>query len=182
MAKIFKPRVTKELEARLANVKLFLCDVDGILTDSSIFIGLAEEIKRFHIRDGLGLVMLREQGIKVGWVSKRPSLATTRRAEELKIDFLVQNKGSKLAAVENLLAETGFKWEEICYMGDDVVDLGVMQRVGVAASVADGVDEAKAAAHYITSANGGRGGVREVVELILKAQNKWQNVVAQYSA
>jgi 3-deoxy-D-manno-octulosonate 8-phosphate phosphatase (KDO 8-P phosphatase) len=175
-------KVTDELIARLAKVKLFLCDVDGILTDSSIFIGLDEEIKRFHIRDGLGLVMLREQGIKVGWVSKRPSQATTRRAKELKIDFLEQNTGSKVQAVESLLARTGFRWEEICFMGDDVVDLGVMNRVGVAATVADCVDEARAAAHYVTAANGGRGGVREVVELILKAQNRWQNVVAQYAA
>lgn len=182
MAKLSKSRVTKELQARFSKVKLFLCDVDGIMTDSSVFIGLTEEIKRFHIRDGLGLVMLREQGIKVGWVSKRPSLATTRRAEELKIDFLEQSKGSKVVAVENLLARTGYKWADICYMGDDVVDLGVMERVGVAATVADAVEEAKAAAHYIASADGGRGGVREVVELILKAQNKWQKVVAQYSA
>jgi 3-deoxy-D-manno-octulosonate 8-phosphate phosphatase (KDO 8-P phosphatase) len=175
-------KITDELKARLAKVKLFLCDVDGILTDSSIFIGLDEEIKRFHIRDGLGLVMLREQGIKVGWVSKRPSRATTLRAEELKIDFLEQSTGSKVQAVEGLLARTGFQWEEICFMGDDVVDLGVMNRVGVAATVADCVDEARAAAHYVTAANGGRGGVREVVELILKAQNRWQNVVAQYAA
>ena len=175
-------KITDDLNARLAKVKLFLCDVDGILTDSSIFIGLDEEIKRFHIRDGLGLVMLREQGIKVGWVSKRPSKATTLRAEELKIDFLEQHKGSKVAAVENLLARTGFRWEDICYMGDDVVDLGVMKRVAVAATVADSVVEARAAAHYVTAANGGRGGVREVVELILKAQNRWQKVVAQYAA
>jgi 3-deoxy-D-manno-octulosonate 8-phosphate phosphatase (KDO 8-P phosphatase) len=182
MANESQRTVPAEVNARLARVKLFLCDVDGILTDSSIFIGLEEEIKRFHIRDGLGLVMLREQGIKVGWVSKRPSEATTRRAKELKIDFLEQNKGSKVAAVENLLQKTGFKWEDICYMGDDVVDLGVMQRAGIAATVADAVDEAKAAAHYITRANGGRGGVREVVELILKAQGRWDKVVASYAA
>ncbi len=175
-------KINDELNARLAKVKLLLCDVDGVLTDSSIFIGLEEEFKRFHIRDGLGLLMLREQGIKVGWVSKRPSQATTRRAEELKIDFLVQNTGSKVTAVQELLAKTNFAWDEICFMGDDVVDVGVMKRVGVAASVADGVDEARAAAHYVTRADGGRGGVREVVELILKAQNRWQNVVAQYSA
>src|ERR1700689_708190 len=98
--KVMQPKITDELNARLAKIKLFLCDVDGILTDSSIFIGLSEEIKRFHIRDGLGLVMLREQGIKVGWVSRRPSTATTRRAKELKIDFLEQNKSGKVAVVE----------------------------------------------------------------------------------
>jgi 3-deoxy-D-manno-octulosonate 8-phosphate phosphatase (KDO 8-P phosphatase) len=174
--------ISPELNSRLAKVKLFLCDVDGILTDSSIFIGLPEEVKRFHIRDGLGLIFLREQGIKVGWVSKRPSPATALRAKELKIDFLEQNTGSKVAAVENLLAKTGFKWDEISYMGDDVVDLGVLRRAGFAATVADATDEAKAASHYVTRANGGCGGVREVVELILKAQNRWQKVVADYAA
>src|ERR1700722_1833148 len=166
MEKIVNPQISRELNAKLAAVKLFLCDVDGILTDSSILIGLSEEIKRFHIRDGLGLVMLRQQGIKVGWVSKRPSLATTRRAEELKIDFLAQNTGSKVKAVEELLAKTDFQWNDIFYMGDDIVDLGVMKRVAVAVTVADGVEEAKEAAHYITHCNGGRGGVREVVEMI----------------
>jgi len=175
-------KIPPELKIRLAKIKLFLCDVDGILTDSSIFIGLGEEIKRFHIRDGLGLVMLRQQGIKVGWVSRRPSTATTRRAEELKIDFLEQHDSGKVAIVEKLLAKTGYRWDEVCYLGDDVVDLGVMRRVGVAATVADAVDEAKAAAHYVTRANGGRGGVREMVELILKAQDLWKNVVAHYAA
>jgi 3-deoxy-D-manno-octulosonate 8-phosphate phosphatase (KDO 8-P phosphatase) len=174
--------ITPELNARLAKIKLFLCDVDGILTDSSIFIGLSEEIKRFHIRDGLGLVMLREQGIKVGWVSRRPSTATTRRAQELKIDFLEQHNSGKVVVVEGLLARTGLDWDEVSYMGDDVVDLGVMRRVGLAATVADAVDEAKAAAHYVTKADGGRGGVREVVELILKAQDRWKNVLAEYTA
>ncbi len=175
-------KVTEALKAKLAGVRLFLCDVDGILTDAAVYIGLEQEIKRFHIRDGLGLVMLRKEGIKVGWVSNRPSTATTRRAEELKIDFLEQGKGSKVTAVESILARTGFKWEEVCYMGDDIVDLGVLKRAGVAATVADATDEAKAAAHYITQANGGNGGVREVVELILKAQNRWERQVAEYSA
>jgi len=176
-----QPGISAELQARLAAVKLFLCDVDGILTDSSVFIGQTEETKRFHIRDGLGMVMLRQEGIKVGWVSARPSTATTKRADELKIDFLVQSKGSKVEAVETILAKTGHKWEEICYMGDDVVDLGVLKRAGVAATVADAIDEAKAAAHYVTRANGGCGGVREVIELILKAQNRWDRIVKEHS-
>jgi 3-deoxy-D-manno-octulosonate 8-phosphate phosphatase (KDO 8-P phosphatase) len=175
-------RLTKSLRARLARIKLFLCDVDGILTDASIYIGLDREIKRFHIRDGLGLMMLRKQGIKVGWVSNRPSLATTLRAEELRIDFLSQNDSSKVQAVEGILAKTGFNWTEVCYLGDDVVDLGVLKRAGFAATVADGVAEARAMAHYVTDAPGGHGGVREVVELILKAQDRWDKIVAEASA
>jgi 3-deoxy-D-manno-octulosonate 8-phosphate phosphatase (KDO 8-P phosphatase) len=176
------PKIPKALNARFARVKLFLCDVDGILTDSSVFIGLDREIKRFHIRDGLGLVFLRDHGIKVGWVSNRLSLATTLRAKELKIDFLEQVKGNKVLAVEDILARTGFSWPEVCYMGDDVVDLGVLRRAGVAATVADAIDEAKAVSHYVTRAAGGRGGVREVVELILHAQHHWQKLVAAKSA
>jgi 3-deoxy-D-manno-octulosonate 8-phosphate phosphatase (KDO 8-P phosphatase) len=171
----------KSLRARLTKVRLFLCDVDGILTDSSIFIGLNREMKRFHIRDGLGLMFLRDYGIKVGWVSNRESIATTLRAKELRIDFLEQSKGDKVLAVEKILARTGFAWDQICYMGDDVVDLGVLRRAGVAATVADAIDEAKAVSHYVTRANGGRGGVREVVELILKAQNHWKKLVAEKS-
>jgi 3-deoxy-D-manno-octulosonate 8-phosphate phosphatase (KDO 8-P phosphatase) len=177
-----RTKVTKALRARLAKVRIFLCDVDGILTDSSVFIGMDREIKRFHIRDGLGLMMLREHGIKVGWVSNRPSLATTLRAEELRIDFLEQAKGNKVTAVEKILARTGFEWDEVCYMGDDVVDLGVLRRAGVAATVADAIAEAKAASHYVTLAEGGRGGVREVVDLILKAQNHWKKLIVEKSA
>ena len=167
------------LDAALKRIRLFLCDVDGVLTDGSVFIGGKEEIKQFHVRDGLGLVKLRREGIKVGWVSGRPSAATTQRARELKIDFLSQEKGSKVSVVERLLAQTGFRWEQVCYMGDDIVDLGVLNRAGVAVAVANGVAEARAAAHYITRAGGGHGAVREVVELILKAQNKWRRIVTE---
>ena len=167
------------LEAALRRVRLFLCDVDGVLTDGSAFIGGKEEIKQFNIQDGLGLVRLRRAGLKVGWVSNRPSPATERRARELKIDFLRQEKGSKVLVVERLLAQTGFGWDEVCYIGDDIVDLGVLKRAGVAVAVANGVAEARAAADYISRASGGQGAVREVVELVLKAQNKWQRIVME---
>ena len=170
------------LDAAFKRVRLLLCDVDGVLTDASIFIGGQQEVKRFNIRDGLGLVNLRRQGLKVGWISSRPSPATTRRARELKIDFLRQEKGSKVCAVESLLAQTGFRWDEVCYVGDDIIDLGVLKRAGVAVAVANGVADARAAADYITRADGGHGAVREVVELILKVQNKWVRIVKAYAA
>ena len=170
------------LDAAFKRVRLLLCDVDGVLTDASVFIGGPQEVKRFNIRDGLGLVRLRRAGLKVGWISGRSSPATTRRARELKIDFLRQEKGSKVCVVESLLAQTGFRWDEVCYMGDDIIDLGVLKRAGVAVAVANGVAEARAAADYVTRADGGQGAVREVVELILKAQNQWERIVAEYAA
>ena len=177
-----RAKITPALNARLARVRLFLCDVDGVLTDASVFIGQEQETKRFHIRDGLGLVLLRREGIKVGWISNRPSSATTLRAKELKIDFLEQARGDKVKAAENILAQTGLGWEKVCYMGDDIVDLGVLKRAGVAVIVADAVREVKTIAHYQTRAAGGHGAVREVVEMILKAQKKWERVVAEHSA
>ena len=168
------------LVSRLRSIRLFLCDVDGVLTDAAVFIGGAQEIKRFNILDGLGLVLLRRAGIKTGWISSRPSAATILRAEELKIDFLAQQKEGKVAAVENILTRTGFTWAEVCYVGDDIVDLGVLKRAGVAVVVANGVAETKAVAHYVTKAAGGHGAVREVAEMILKAQNQWKKIVADY--
>ena len=167
------------LTAALRGIRLLLCDVDGVLTDASVFIGGAAEVKRFDIQDGLGLVMLRRAGLKVGWISSRPSAATMRRAKELRIDFLREGKGSKVRAVERLFAQSGFSWDEVCYVGDDLFDLGAMQRAGVAVAVANAVAEVLAVADYITRARGGHGAVREVVELILKAQGKWAPMVAE---
>jgi 3-deoxy-D-manno-octulosonate 8-phosphate phosphatase (KDO 8-P phosphatase) len=172
----------KNLQARLKQIKLFLCDVDGVLTDGSIFIGGAREFKRFNIRDGLGLVLARRAGLKIGWVSARPSLATKLRADELKIHFLVQqgDKLSKTGAIEKLLAQEKLDWNGVCFVGDDVVDLGPLKRAGVSVAVADGVAEAKAAADFVTRAAGGRGAVRETIEMILQAQGKWEPVIAVY--
>jgi 3-deoxy-D-manno-octulosonate 8-phosphate phosphatase (KDO 8-P phosphatase) len=175
--------ISSSLTARLKRVKLFLCDVDGVLTDGSIFIGGEREFKRFNIRDGLGIVLARRAGLKVGWVSARPSPATKLRADELKIDFLVQQGDniSKTAAIEKLLAQEKLSWAETCFVGDDIIDLGPLTRAGFAVAVGDAVPEAKAAAHFTTQAVGGRGAVREAVELILRAQGKWAQFTEKYS-
>src|ERR1700709_2535460 len=119
-------KISAAIRQRAKRIKLFLCDVDGVLTDGSIFIGGEREFKRFNIRDGLGIVLARRAGLKVGWVSARPSLATKLRADELKIDFLVQqtDRTSKTGAIEELLKLEKLSWEDVCFVGDDIVDLG----------------------------------------------------------
>ena len=174
--------IPKALAAKLARVKLFLCDVDGVLTNATVFIGDGREFKGFHIRDGLGLRLLQRAGIKVGWISNRPSTATQQRADELKVDFLYQANGSKVDAVEAILKRSGLDWDDVCYMGDDIVDLGALKRAGVAIGVLGAIDEVKHLADYVTRADGGQGAVREIAGLILKAQNKWQRLVLEYSA
>ena len=176
-------KISPQLRTRCKRIKLFLCDVDGVLTDGSIFIGGEREFKRFNIRDGLGLVLARRAGLKVGWVSARPSLATRMRAEELKIDFLVQQGDSqgKTAAIEQLIAREKLNWSDVCFVGDDIIDLGPLKRAGLAVAVGDAAPEAMAAAHLVTRAIGGRGAVREALEMILEAQHKWQPFVKHYA-
>src|SRR6202142_2796323 len=141
-------KISTQLRARLKKVKLFLCDVDGVLTDGSIFIGGEREFKRFNIRDGLGLVLARRAGLKTGWVSARPSAATQMRARELKIDFLIQQGDhvSKTGAIEKLLSRERLDWKEVCFVGDDVVDLGPLARAGIGVAVADARPQVRAAA------------------------------------
>jgi len=170
-----------DLQQRLQKVRLFLCDVDGILTDSSVYMDGNVETKRFHIPDGLGLRLLQREGVKVGWISARPSLATTQRAHDLKVDFLHQSDTLKVAAVEKILGDTKLSWDDIAYMGDDIVDLGVLKRAGFSATVPHAIPECQKLAHYVTEAPGGDGAVREVVEMILKAQGKWEALVRHFS-
>ena len=174
-------QIPATLRARLAKVKLFLCDVDGVLTNATVSIGNNTEFKTFNILDGLGMRLLQREGIKIGWVSNRPSPATEQRATELKIDFLHQQDGNKVEGADEIVKRAGVSWDEVCFVGDDLVDLGVLKRAGLAVVVANGVGEAKALAHYVTKARGGEGAVRELAELILKAQNKWERVVQKYS-
>jgi 3-deoxy-D-manno-octulosonate 8-phosphate phosphatase (KDO 8-P phosphatase) len=157
--------------------------VDGVLTDATVCVdSRGGEAKAFSIRDGLGLVLLRRAGVRVGWVSSRPSPATHRRARELKVDFLIQRKDSKVAAIEGILVQTSLTWDDVCYAGDDLVDLGPLRRAGVAVAVADAVPEVRAAAHAVTQASGGHGAVREIAEWILKTQKQWKDIVADYAA
>ena len=174
--------VPEKLRSRLEAVRLFLCDVDGILTDTAVWMGAEDEVKRFNIQDGLGLRLLQKEGFKVGWVSNRPSFATSQRAVDLKIDYLVQSyDGDKIAAVEKILKETGIPWGHLCYLGDDIVDLGVLKRSGLAVTVPHAIAEAKSFSHYVTTREGGHGAVREVIDLILKAQGKWEKLVAHFA-
>jgi 3-deoxy-D-manno-octulosonate 8-phosphate phosphatase (KDO 8-P phosphatase) len=173
-------RFSLALRSRFRRVKLLLCDVDGVLTDGTVWMGNGGELKRFHIRDGLGLKFLQRHGIRVGWVSRRPSPATRQRADDLRIDLLVQGDIDKVPAVETILRQTGLNWPQVCFVGDDIVDLGVLKRGGVGVAVADAVAEVKAAADYVTRARGGHGAVREVVEMILKAQGRWRRVLSEY--
>ncbi len=170
-----------ELRPRFERVRLFLCDVDGILTDGGVYMGQEVETKRFDIRDGFGLKLMQRQGIKVGWVSHRPSVATDKRAEDLEIDFVHQARASKVEAIEAIQDKAGCAWEETAYLGDDIVDLGSLRRAGLAVSVPDALLEVKAVVHYVTKAAAGHGAVREVAELILRAQDKWQPLITQYS-
>ena len=174
------PRLPHTIRSRFNRVRLFLCDVDGVLTDGGVWMGGGLELKRFDIRDGLGLKFLQKNGIKVGWISRRPSEATRQRADNLAIDFLIQSDSDKVAAVESLRRETRLEWPEIAFVGDDIVDIGVFRRVGLAVAVNNATPETKAAAHYVTLARGGHGAIRETAELILKAQQKWKPVLSEY--
>jgi 3-deoxy-D-manno-octulosonate 8-phosphate phosphatase (KDO 8-P phosphatase) len=171
----------RALSLRLRRVELLLCDVDGVLTDGSILVGEKTEMKSFHIQDGLGLGALRKSGIRVGWISNRLSVATAQRAKELRIDFLRQERRSKVTVIEELLGQVKLSWNQVCYVGDDIVDLGPLKRAGVGVAVANAVSEVMGAAHYVTSARGGGGAIREVCELILKAKDLWRDILTSYS-
>jgi len=171
------------LRERLMRVRLFLCDVDGVLTEGTVQMGgVGGERKIFHIRDGLGLRLLQSEGLRVGWVSARPSGATTERANDLKIDYLRQSSTPKVTLIEEIQREAGVEWEETLYMGDDVVDLAALKRAGFAAVPADGIEEARALAHYVCRRDGGRGAVREVVDLVMKAQGRWEGMIAKFTS
>lgn len=168
-------------------VRLLALDVDGVLTDNGIWVAPIEgdrvEFKRFDIQDGLGLVILRRTDIAVAWVSGRHSEATELRAKELRIPTLIQESGArKLPAMQRLLAEKKLTWAEVAYVGDDLADVPVLRRAGLPITVANGCPEAKRLAAWVTTAGGGQGAVREVVEGLLRARGEWDVAVTQYLA
>lgn len=170
-----------DFEARAARIQWVVFDVDGVLTDGKIVIGNAGELcKRFDVQDGLGISLLRLAGLKTAIITGRSSEIVRRRAAELKIDALYQGARNKLAALRALRETHGLTDEAIAFVGDDLIDLAVLRRVGLACAVANAVDEVKAAAHYVAARKGGDGGVRQIAEAILKARGQWEAILAAY--
>jgi YrbI family 3-deoxy-D-manno-octulosonate 8-phosphate phosphatase len=164
-------------------IELILSDVDGVMTDGGIrLLDDGRQIVEFHIRDGMGIRLWREAGKRFGIVTGRELEAVRRRAEDLKIDIVRLGIDDKLPAVDAIAAELGLAREAICYIGDDLLDLRVIQAVGLGVAVADAADEVRRAAKYTTSVRGGDGAVRELIEVILKNTGRWDDVVRRYGA
>jgi 3-deoxy-D-manno-octulosonate 8-phosphate phosphatase (KDO 8-P phosphatase) len=175
-----------EIDAALAGrVRIVALDVDGVLTDNGIWIGPVAgervELKRFDIQDGLGMRLLRTAGIPVVWVSGRHSEASALRAQELRVDELLQVPGpEKLEAMTELLARRGLDWADVAFVGDDLADLQVMRRAGLPVAVANAVPEIRAVAAAVTTASGGHGAVREFADALLKARGVWPEMLERY--
>jgi len=170
-----------QLYKRARKIKLLLMDVDGVLTDGRIYYlpgprGGFFETKTFYARDGLGVRLAQQAGLKLGIISGRASPVVEYRAKELGFHFIQEGALEKLEPYEKILHAAGLKDAEVCYIGDDIVDLPVLRRVGLAVGVADGSAELRREMHYCTRAPGGRGAVRETIELILDAQGKWEAI------
>jgi 3-deoxy-D-manno-octulosonate 8-phosphate phosphatase (KDO 8-P phosphatase) len=169
------------MEVRLRNIRLLLLDVDGVLTDGRIvFDNNGIETKAFDVKDGHGIKLLQRVGIGVGLITGRQSEVTRHRAKELGIDIVFQGAKDKAVPYLEILADLGLTDEQVAYMGDDVIDLPILRRVGFAATVADACEEVKPFVHYVTRRPGGRGAVREVCDLILKGTGLWQEATSRY--
>ena len=173
--------MTSEVQNRAARIKLLLMDCDGVLTDGRVWLfENGEEQKGFHTRDGLGLELLHRAGLRSGIISGRTSTAVQKRAQGLGMSFVIQGCEDKQKAFTEILDHALVDALEVAYIGDDLNDIPLMRQSGLGVAVADAAPEAREHAHYITSAAGGFGAVREVVELILKSQGRWDELVARY--
>ena len=169
------------IERRASRIKLLLMDCDGVLTDGRMWLTEdGDEQKSFNTKDGLGLSLWHRAGLKSGIISGRHSKAVTRRASELGVEFVRQGDPDKIEAFEAVLRLAGVDENEVAFVGDDLTDIPLMQRSELAVAVADAVAETRSAAHYVTRAKGGHGAVREVIEVILKSQGRWQDLVEHY--
>lgn len=173
--------VVKELKLKVNKIKLLLLDVDGVLTDGKIIYDSAgRDTKNFCVTDGLGVTLLKKAGIPTVLISAKGSGAIKPRARDMGVEDVFENASPKTAVLERILQKYGVSAEEVCFAGDDLVDLCLMKKVGFAVAVFNAAAEVKQAASYITLKEGGRGAVREIAELILKLQDKWQQVLKSY--
>ncbi len=180
MARLTK--ISLALKKRAARITLILMDVDGTMTDGSVTLlsqidGTALEIKTFDAHDGQGLTLAQTAGLRTGCITGRESAALLRRAREMKMDFVYMKQPVKMPAYEEILGKAGVTDSAVAYIGDDLPDIPLMTRVGLAIAVGDAVPEVKEAAHYTTKAHAGHGAVREAVELILKSKGIWKAMI-----
>jgi 3-deoxy-D-manno-octulosonate 8-phosphate phosphatase (KDO 8-P phosphatase) len=169
------------MQERLKKIRLLLLDVDGVMTDGRIiFDSNGVESKFFNVKDGHGIKMVQRAGIKVGIISGRESRVVTARAAELGIDILHQKALNKLEPFGQVLVETGLQPAQVAFMGDDLIDVPVMRRVGFAAAPQDATPEVIPYVHYVASRRGGWGAVREVCDLLLQAQGAWDDMTERY--
>jgi 3-deoxy-D-manno-octulosonate 8-phosphate phosphatase (KDO 8-P phosphatase) len=162
-------------------IELILSDVDGVMTDGGIhLLDDGQQMMKFHIRDGMGVRLWREAGKRFGIVTGRNLESIRRRAADLWLDIVRLGIDDKLPAVDALATEFGLSREQVCYVGDDLLDLATIRSVGLGVAVADAVEDVRRASKYVTSVPGGAGAVREVVELILKNTDRWNDVLARY--
>jgi 3-deoxy-D-manno-octulosonate 8-phosphate phosphatase (KDO 8-P phosphatase) len=172
-----------EVERAAARVKLVLFDVDGVLTDGKILMHAdGSESKRFDIKDGTAIVWALRRDVRVGFISARRSATTAQRAAQLGVTIVHQGVASKRETYDQILEALLLEHTQVAYMGDDLLDLPVLQRVGLAAAPADAAPEVRARVHVVSGARGGEGAARDLIELILKAQGKWDPLVAGYLA
>lgn len=173
--------VTEAVLARAKNIKVIIFDVDGVMTDGGLTIGDdAQEYKTFHAHDGLGMKLLKKSGVQMAIITGRTSKVVTTRAETTGIAHFYQGVEDKLVAFNDLIKELNVKPEEAAFMGDDIVDVPPMLRCGLAISVPAAPSSVKERAHYVTTRQGGSGAVREVCELLMKAQGTYDAITAQY--
>jgi 3-deoxy-D-manno-octulosonate 8-phosphate phosphatase (KDO 8-P phosphatase) len=173
--------VAQEIGARASRVSVLLIDVDGVLTDGRIvYADYGDELKCFDVQDGAGLVFWNRVGLRSAIITARHSRLVKRRAKEMRVDYLAQRQLLKLPAYERMLKRFRVTDEQVCAIADDLMELPILRRVGLAVAVANAVDEVRRAAHYVTTRSGGRGAVREVVDMILKAKGLWDQVLQRY--
>ncbi len=169
------------ISANASKIKLVLFDVDGVLTDGKVLLHAdGTESKQFDIKDGTGIVWAQRAGLTVGFLSARTSAATGQRAAQLGITLLHQGVASKLESYEQIVDSLLLDDEQVAYMGDDVLDLPVLGRVGLATAPADAVEEVRSRVHWVSAAKGGHGAARDLIEFILRAQNRWDALLAEY--
>lgn len=175
-------KISPALKKRSAQIKVLLMDVDGTMTDGSVTLlsqadGTALEIKTFDAHDGQGLTLVQAAGVRTGCITGRESAALLRRVHEMKMEFIYMKQALKMPAYEEILQKAGVSDSAVAFIGDDLPDIPLMRRAGLAVAVGDAVPEVKEVAHYVTETRAGHGAIRETVELILKSKGIWEAMI-----